>query len=55
MNIPTSMSEIVASLSDAVVASGKKLVDIGKEPIHQYLEKVGDIICSGRASSGKAS
>jgi hypothetical protein len=41
MNIPTSMSEIVSSLSDAVVASGKKLVDIGKEPIHQYLEKVG--------------
>lgn len=41
MNIPTSMSEIVASLSDAVVASGKKLTDIGKEPILQYLEKVG--------------
>ena len=35
------MSEIVASLSDAVVASGKKLTDIGKEPILQYLEKVG--------------
>ena len=41
MNIPTSMSEIVASLSDAVVASGKKLGDIGKEPILHYLEKVG--------------
>jgi len=41
MNIPTSMSEIVASLSDAVVASGKKLTEIGKEPIVQYLEKVG--------------
>ena len=41
MNIPTSMTEIVASLSDAVVASGKKLTDIGKEPILQYLEKVG--------------
>ena len=41
MNIPTSMSEIVAGLSDAVVASGKKLADIGKEPILQYLEKVG--------------
>lgn len=35
------MTEIVASLSDAVVASGKKLTDIGKEPILQYLEKVG--------------
>ena len=41
MNIPTSISEIVAGLSDAVVASGKKLADIGKEPILQYLEKVG--------------
>lgn len=35
------MSEIISSLSDAVVASGKKLSEIGKEPILQYLEKVG--------------
>lgn len=35
------MTEIVASLSDAIVASGKKLADIGREPIMQYLEKVG--------------
>ena len=41
MNIPTSMSEIISSLSDAVTASGKKLTEIGKEPILQYLEKVG--------------
>jgi len=41
MNIPSSMSEIISSLSDAVTASGKKLTEIGKEPILQYLEKVG--------------
>ncbi len=35
------MSEIISSLSDAVTASGKKLTEIGKEPILQYLEKVG--------------
>lgn len=41
MNIPTSMIEIVSGLSDAVTASGKKLAEIGRDPIMQYLEKVG--------------
>lgn len=35
------MIEIVSSLSDAVTASGKKLAEIGRDPIMQYLEKVG--------------
>ena len=35
------MAEIISSLSDAVTASGKKLTEIGKEPILHYLEKVG--------------
>lgn len=35
------MIEIVSGLSDAVTASGKKLAEIGRDPIMQYLEKVG--------------
>jgi hypothetical protein len=39
--IPSSITEIIGQLSDAVTASGKKISEIGKEPILHYLEKIG--------------
>lgn len=32
-------SELLKTLSDAVTASGKKLSEIGKEPIFEYLKR----------------
>ncbi len=39
--IPSSITEIIGQLSDAITASGQTLPNIGKEPILQYLKKVG--------------
>jgi len=32
-------TEILKTLSDAIIASGKKLSEIGKEPIFEYLRR----------------
>jgi hypothetical protein len=35
----TTTSELLKTLSDAITASGKKLSEIGKEPIFEYLKR----------------